>query len=215
MLSHTSMTVRARIAIQHFMADPKYTISTKTRAYIREVSEFCPEVSYISRKLALHCLTSRYHNTICLYHIGHDKGCKTNDTNPPNSHQLTGVPWVRNFNPKKKLPSKERVKLEPGILHCGCPEDDALWDFLWWKTTILLTPTSDIREPWRSSHLDPRSRAFMVTFIRSITYLDIDDIYSGTTDNHRTNLGILRKMEECILAARMATEEEIKRRAIM
>lgn len=197
------------------MIDPTYSIATTIRAYIREVAEFCPEVSYVSRRLALHCLTSRYHNTICLYHIGHDKGCKTNDTNPPNSHKLTGVPWARNFNPKKKLPSKKRVKLEPGVLHCGCQEDDVLWDFLWWKTTILTSPSSDIKEHWRSTHLDPRSRGFVVTFVRSLTYLDIDDIYSGNLDNDRTNLGILRKMEEYILSARRLTEEQIKRRAIM
>lgn len=205
---------RGRIAIQHYM-NGEGPIPVKLRAYIREVSEFCPEASFISRDLALHCLTSRYHNTICLYHNVHDRSGKTNDTNPPNSHRLTGVPWTRLLNKKKRVPPKERVVRELGILHCGCEEDDVLWDFFWWKTTVLISPTSGISEPWRFTRLEPRSRGFMVNFIRNLTLLNIDDIYSGVADENKTNVGILRTIEERINPLRRKLEAELQRCSLL
>lgn len=204
--------------MQDFLADPEdpaNEIRPGLRVYFREISEFLPESSYITKELALHCLTTRYYNTFCIYHCYHDKRGTINDENPPASHQLTGVPWVRDANPKNRPAGTPLITRDPKVLHCGCYEDDALWDFFWWKTGILGSPASETKENWKSTRLEPRARGFMVQFVQNMTCLEIDDIYSETTDPCKTQLRIFRKMEQYIMETRMALEAELQRVAIL
>ncbi len=46
--------------------------------------------------------------------------------------------------------------------------------------------------------MDPRSRGLIVNFIRTLTYLTIDDIYSGTADYAFTRLRILKKVQKAV-----------------
>lgn len=178
----------ARKAIRYFLNNPGVTdrdIPTPIRFFIRDVSEFCPEAAYVSRELALHCLTSCFGNTLCIYHTYHDKAGKVNDTKPPRNHNVTGVPWGRAMNPKKH---KQPVELPADALNCGCSANDALWDFLWWKTGGIYSPTLKVTEPWRATRLEPRARGLMVHFVQEFTHMTLEDIYSGTTDLSQTQL---------------------------
>lgn len=201
----TLFSASAHLAIQQFLLYPgskKHEIPVQLRSWIRQISELCPEASFATRALALHCLTTRCGNVICLYHHYHDKSSTINDTNPPRTHKVTGVPWKRRvygINPEKQTD----IELESETaLHCGCHADEVLWDFYWWKTQKLYSPTLDIREPWRNTRLDPRSRGFMVQFLEQFAHVSINDIYTGSTEMIQSRVARLKVMEENIHAAR-------------
>ena len=72
-----------------------------------------------------------------------------------------------------------------------------------------------------NSHLDPRSRGFVIGFFQQLTGLTIDDLYSKTTDAKKSEIILLQRLERCVrdkirkceAAARRVAEEEIKRLA--
>jgi hypothetical protein len=211
-----------RAQTQYFLLHPGTAkIDVQLRVFIQEVAEFCPEVSFASRALAIHCLTSKHLNTICLWHCHHDKSGNIHDGNPPPSHNVTGVPWQRHVNARDRHPREEPVTRASGVLHCGCHEDDVLWDFYLWKTGTLQSRTTDARESWMNSHLDPRSRGFVIGFFQQLTGLTIDDLYSKITDAKKSEIILLQRLERCVrdkirkceAAARWLAEEEIKRLA--
>jgi hypothetical protein len=135
----------------------------------------------MTRKLALHCMTTKFGNIICPYHSYHDKTSSINDENPPNSNSVTGVPWTRVAN-SKSTSAENRVSQRPGILHCGCFEDDVLIDFWWWKNASLKSHSTGVVEPWRRDRLDTYERGFMVRWWSKWTGLTVNDIYSNHED---------------------------------
>lgn len=192
----------------------KKPIPIHIRSFIRVVEEFCPEAASTTKALALHCLTSRYGNIVCLYHTSHDKSGKVNDTKPRRKHQVTGVPWERLINAKDRPPNTPLHELAPKATNCGCHQDDVLWDFYWWKTTCLYSPTLNITEDWGATRLEPRGRGLVVQFLQTFACSKLRDIYSGTVDANRTRLEQLRRMEENVRCARLELEEEMQRLAI-
>ncbi len=200
---------KARDAIDRFLNYPNdYEIPPHLRSFLREVSELCPEAAYTSRALAIHCLTSSRGNTICVYHHYSGKDGHVNDNNPGDrGYKVTGIPWERNVNPSKDGP---RVVLPVGALHCGCYEDDALWDFLWWKLGKQYSPTLDITEPWMMSRLEPHARGFIAGWIQTLTKLDLNDIYSGTRDYVETHLRWAIRLENKMREYREELEEILR-----
>lgn len=205
------------MAIRYFLANPDAKdreIPSHLRVLIREVSEFCPEAAYVTKELALHCLTSCFNNTVCIYHWYHDKAGKYNDANPPHTHQITGVPWERDMNAKDRPKDHPLIVLPTGALHCGCSENDALWDFLWWKTGGIYSPTLNIAEAWRTTRLEPRARGLMVEFIRKFTHMTLDDIYSDTMDYPKTRAHWLKILEVKAHLYRKDLKQNIMREAV-
>lgn len=214
-LDLTPSLAKTRLAIHQFLSPgaKEKKIPAHIRNWIRQISELCPEAAYTSRELALHCLTTAFDNTICLYHFYHDKTSSINDTNPPRAHKVTGVPWKRNAHSKD--PAKPKIDLEdPKALHCGYHVDEVLWDFYWWKTQWIYSPSLDIGETWRNTRLDPRSRGFMVQFLEGFALVKIDDIYTGSTDPNKSRLARLEQMEANIHHARKVLTKREERLAL-
>lgn len=208
-------SVKVRQAVQQFLhpGSKQKKIPTQLRGWIRQISELCPESAYTSRELALHCLTTNCGNTLCLYHHYHDKLSIINDSNPPRAHKVTGVPWKRNAY--GKAPGTVKIKLEdPNALHCGCQVDEVLWDFYWWKTEKIFSPTLNIAEPWRNTRVDPRTRGFFVQFLERFALVDINDIYTGSTDFNRSWMKRLEHMEGNIRHARKVLRRDMERLAL-
>lgn len=207
--------VRARQAIRDFLAYPnvkEHAIPVRLRSWIRQISELCPDVSYTTRALAIHCLTTNCGNTLCIYHHYHDKACTINDTTPPRTHKVTGVPYKRHAFGKGAQMST--VSLESiNAIHCGCLADEALWDFWWWKTGLQYSPSLNIAEPWRNTRLDPRARGFMVQWVEKFTLLSIDDIYTGSPEFYKSRYAQLGKMEKQAHHARKVLKKEMERLA--
>lgn len=68
-------------------------------------------------------------NYVCGYHAEHRSVTATNETAGRN----IGVPGVRSYGKKKKDP----VVPTKGCFHCGCLEDEVLFDFFLWKDWFL------------------------------------------------------------------------------
>lgn len=209
----TPLPAIAREAIRGYLSF-KTDIPFEIRSQIRSIEEFCLEAASTTKALALHCLTSRFGNTVCLYHFIHDKAGRINDAKPQRNYQVTGVPWARAMNPRNRPSNTSLRELPPKAIHCGCHQDDVLWDFFWWKNTRLYSPTLHITEDWGPTGLEPRGRGFMVTFLQQFTHTKLRDIYSGTLDEHRTKLHLLKKMEENIGQVRKDLELEMMRLAV-
>ncbi len=200
-----------------FISTAKTPIPTSLRSYIREVPEFCPQAASTSKALALHCLTTRYHNIICIYHSYLDKKGTANDTkiDPRRVHRVTGVPWKRHINPKSRAADDPLVVLEYKAVHCGCHVEDVLWEFYWFKTGILTLPTLRLSETWMNTRLRPRMRGLMVYFVKTFICLRIEDIYSSKLDENVTRLVQLTKMENNIRNARIQLEKCMQQLAIV
>lgn len=145
---------------------------------IREIAEFCPEATIISRALVLHIMETTKRNLICPYHHFYDKRGKVYDHEPEDNstsrHYVTGTPYCRQVNSGrgKKSAVKSRVS---GYFHCGCIEDDVLLDFYWWKLGTITSPATNITEGWGVQYLDPRARSFMCEQWRTWTLAESID----------------------------------------
>ncbi|KAF8058231.1 hypothetical protein FPV67DRAFT_1387863, partial [Lyophyllum atratum] len=132
-------------------------VGSGLRRMIWENQWLLPESATISRELALHILGSTHANTQCIV--------------------LTGTPGprlVKSKNmPRPKAPAE-------GLLHCGCEEDKALLDFIFWKTwkaTYTSSYKKSYTEGLATQRLEPRSRMFMVHAVEEYSGLKLDDFY--------------------------------------
>lgn len=168
--------MEARGHIQRFIKDHTYSVPFKYRRLIRELQDFLPEVSTISRAMTLHCLETKPGNLICPYHSEKDKNGTIFDGSLDSKYDVTGTPYQREV----KGPSDEAIpERYEGYLHCGCPEDEVLIDFMWWKTTLCLSPSTNAEEGMRDQRLDPRTRTFMYSVWCKATCQTVDDIFTG------------------------------------
>lgn len=168
------MEVRGHL--HKFIKDPTYSMPFKFRRLIREVQDFLPEVSRISRAMTMHCLETKPGNIICPYHAEKDKNGKIFDGSPDSKYNVTGTPYEREVKGPEDAVVPERYD---GFLHCGCPEDEVLIDFMWWKCTLCASPSTDAQEGFRDQRLDPRTRTFMYSVWRNATHQTVDDIFMG------------------------------------
>lgn len=153
--SHATLA-KGRIAIQRFLSDSTNHIPTNIRSYIHEVPEVLPEASSIFRALAIHCLTSKFGNFLCLYHLHRDKHGKINDASPHRNYNVTGVPWEQRMNPRDRGRNVPLVTLQhTKSTNCGCHQDEVLWDFYWFKNGHVYSPSLGITEIWRTTRLKP------------------------------------------------------------
>lgn len=169
----------------------------KYRRLIREVQDFLPEASRTSRALSMHCFETRTGNCICPYHSEKDKTGTIFDGAPDCKYNVTGVPHPRNVRGPKDDDVPERPE---GYLHCGCPEDEVLMDFIWWKGASVTSPVTGETEGFRDQRLDPRTRAFMYDIWCEATCQEVDDIYrqgrvreTFTVDLFRARIAAIEK----------------------
>lgn len=157
-------------------------IPLSIRNRIRCVQDYLIEAATTNREMALHCLTTRSGNTMCRYHQGITKKSQPKDGDNTGEiigeYLVTGIPGARILHPK--IP-------EPGMLNCGCDEDEVLTDFFFWKTWTITSRKTGKTEGWKEQCLDPRARAFVVQAFRDATGLRVDDLYrhNRTADEQR------------------------------
>jgi hypothetical protein len=104
---------------------------------------------------------------------------------------VTGVAFNRKIADRGNPP----IIMPPGILHCGCLEDDALLDFWWFKIGKITSPFNGMTEGWLTDALEPRPCAFMAKLFHEMSGLNIDDLYSVDTDINGTERGQERRLK--------------------
>lgn len=158
------------------MNDSTYSVPFKFRRLIREVQDFLPEMSRVSRAMTLHCLETKPGNIICPYHAEKDKNGKIFDGSPDSKFAVTGTPYQRDVKGPEDVAIPDRYE---GYLHCGCPEDEVMIDFMWWKRTICRSPSTGEKEGMQDQRLDPRTRTFMYSVWCQATCQTVDDLFIG------------------------------------
>ena len=171
--------------------NPDNAIHFKLRRMIREIDSFCPEAAGAMRALALHCFLTIPGNYCCTYHAHFDTRGKYHDAvGGKHGCHVTGTPHPRKMN---RMQAKTTVQRPPqprikGYLHCGCPEDDVLLSFFWYKWGLMVSPLNGRQEGWRGQHLEPRMRTFMVAEWQWWTQSSVNDIYLGKLDPDRKSV---------------------------
>jgi hypothetical protein len=173
----------------------KAAISPKIRSMIRNIQPFVPRAATTNRDLARHCLLTTSKNYLCSHHQAKAKRAPITDgeNKKLGGYAVTGVPHSRIVNPKLTKPgdaSKTGDEIDgttktpaKGYLHCGCKEDDVLAEFYFWKTWTVTSPTTGVTEGWLDQGFDPRARVFVVSAIKDIAKLNIDDLYTNGLDD--------------------------------
>ncbi|KAG6823601.1 hypothetical protein H0H92_009694 [Tricholoma furcatifolium] len=181
----------AQEAFDEFLHRPKTTVIDSTlRRFIRDNQEFMPNAASRSRKLAIQLLTNNCTNVMCVYHHLHDRDGAGQDGT--GKYVLNGMPNPRHINQSKA----DGVEPEPGFCHCGCTEENALFDFFFWKTWELSAQEDDgtvIRESLRDQVLTPRLRAFFIQAFKTWTGISVDDIYQGKMSKKEYRIKLYEK----------------------
>ncbi|KAG6824603.1 hypothetical protein H0H92_006369 [Tricholoma furcatifolium] len=181
----------AQEAFDEFLHRPNTTVIDSTlRRFIRENQEFMPSAASRTRKLALQLLTNNRTNVMCLYHHVHDRDGAGQDGT--GKYTLNGMPNPRRINQAKA----DGVEPEPGFFHCGCTEENALFDFFFWKTWELSAQEDDstvIRESLRDQMLTPRLRAFFVQEFKTWTGISVDDLYQNKMSKKEYRIKLYEK----------------------
>jgi hypothetical protein len=195
-----------RKAIKLFLKDGT-PIPDSIRRDIRMCDELLPEAATTTRKLALHILTSNRDNLQCLYHSGGGKEYRLEGEEEGRPHQVTSIFAQAVKNEEKG----DGVQPEPGLMHCGCDIETALWDFFFFKTwTVSTRDKTHCEGMMNVTRFKPRDREFVVQGYTLATGLHIDDIYTThladwyDASNHRRLL--LVQIAKLIKQCRKATE---------
>ncbi|KAF9545791.1 hypothetical protein CPC08DRAFT_385521 [Agrocybe pediades] len=178
---------KAETLLRAYLAAPsnnQRTIALKRfdlniRRALREAREFLPGIATISRELVLWLHARRGGYTKCRW-------CGEHRADSFDRHDTVieyfGSAFERKpaKNREGKLPTRE-----PGHLHCGCSEEDVLFEFFFWKTWKVFSSNNTIHGVFYFTDrdfLDPRTRGFVVANFKAATGLQLDDIYDMKND---------------------------------
>ncbi|KAG6906863.1 hypothetical protein DXG01_011651 [Tephrocybe rancida] len=154
------------------------------RRLLREVPKLMPECLVISKELSLHILGTTKGNFQCIWHHFGCCGDPTETTILPKP-MVPGARLVVNSQ-MEKVPTRvkgrktfKKVLVEPadpeeGLLHCRCPIDDALFDFIIFKMQHVFDPTTT---EFTSPKMTPSVRTLLRHMLRSVADLSLDDFY--------------------------------------
>jgi hypothetical protein len=145
-------------------------------AMIRNIQPFLPEAATTNRALAKACFLISPMTYMCRFHQTKAKrqGKIDGDNELPGEYQVTGVAY-------RRVRVSKRIGVFPqvGYFSCGCSEEDVLWDFFFWKTWSITSPTTQVTEGWLDQALDPRARAFVAGAFREALPVVLDEMYTG------------------------------------
>lgn len=74
-------------------------------------------------------------------------------------------------------------EVRPGLANCGCYLEDILWEYLFIKTaTVTMSPYAPealrgAEDGWYTMALNPRLRSLMISFVKRVFPVPIDEIY--------------------------------------
>ncbi|KDR84579.1 hypothetical protein GALMADRAFT_133843 [Galerina marginata CBS 339.88] len=140
---------------------------------------YLPEAATTSMELGEAILSSNRSNSRCLFHQRKDKSGNNYDGHSYGSakdFKIIGVPGPRVMNRKKS----DNKQPEPGLLHCGCTVDSALWELIWWKTWLVLCEVdgNEVTESLMTGLPNPRLRLFVIKAFENQGIL-LMDFYSA------------------------------------
>ncbi|EGN95043.1 hypothetical protein SERLA73DRAFT_77056 [Serpula lacrymans var. lacrymans S7.3] len=183
---------RGQLEIKKFLQNPNgLTIDPVIRAHIRASADHFPEAARTSRQLALHCLTTNRENIICLFHQDNDK-TDSIASEMRLKYVISGTPHVQQVN-RLKVNQVERVA---NYLHCGCPEDTALFDFYLWKCLRATDAEGNNKESLKDQVIPPRLRYFLYEAMQDFR-INIDMLYSYKSKNTEAQKTLLRQFIGC------------------
>lgn len=152
-------------AIQLFIMDPEgHPIPTGIRRSIRLNQALLPQAGTTSMKLALHILTTSGQKTRCITH--YEKVQRSGQ-----EAQLTHL--VNGVYGEPILKDSDDVEPASGVLHCGCSERAACWEFFWWKTWTA--HQNGYTEPMPLVSI--RAREFFHQNLSMMSGLRLEDVY--------------------------------------
>lgn len=164
-------------------------LPVQIRNLIRNVQVFVPRGATTNRELALDCFALTSNHRMCQFHQARSKRQGVidgeNDGTEIGEFQVMGVPYRRNIGMKEESedPSPAAPNPPEGFMTCGCSEEAVLFEFFFWKTWTITSPSTGVTEGWSDQVLDPRTRLFVVTAFKAATKLSLDDLYkNGLTD---------------------------------
>lgn len=137
-----------------------------TRKAFRTITGYMDDVVSFHIQVCLHMLTSNRGLTQCLHHHRTRRGLP-NDHEPAEKTRVAGVPYLRTTD--------RDADIVEGYLHCGCSEQSALLELVWFKTGKITSPTTGLSD--RGTRMDPRVRAFVVAEWHMRTFLRVEDLF--------------------------------------
>lgn len=167
----------ARAEIALFLEDNTYVISSSVARTIRTVQSFLPETAYTSRALASAIFANAFGNTQCQTHEKTKNHSKIDGLRGL-PFLIYGVPYAGRYAHS----GAQCVDPVPGTMNCGCPINDVLLCFYFWKiwTVESVHPEyAGIQETMGADFLDFRMRTFVCQAFTKLTGMTVDDIYSG------------------------------------
>ena len=170
---------------------------------IRNVQPLASRAATTNRALALECLKLSSNNIMCRYHQTLAKRDPiidgTHSGKVEGQYQVTGVPYKKVLDKKPTKSDKKSTKSDngtvrpQGALSCGCDEEAVLFEFFFWKTWTITSPTTFVTEGFLDQRMDPRTRLFFVTAFKAATGITLDDLYSNGLNAHESKKALLAK----------------------
>ena len=158
---------------------------------IHEIDEFVPEAGGISQELSLHCHLTVPSNLLCQYHFYHDTQGLCNDETPGRKgYHVTGTHHHWNVN-KVSMGKNQRTvqkKWHIGYFYCGCPKDEVLLAFYWFKNGMVTSPVNNISEGWWDQMLDSQAHMLMAAEWEHTTQSKVDIIFVGLSYSGLKNI---------------------------
>ena len=179
--------------LREFKNSSEKYLPSEIAAAVRENPAKFPEAATTSKRMAVACLTTGIASTSCLYHTFKDKRGLHVDGKTQGGYELHGTPGECPIS--RRCKDNITAKLSEGLLHCGCTEESALWDFLWAKTWSAseVVYGKRITEPLKDDFIKPRHQMFFLNMFKEYTGLEITDMYRGKHDETAHKVRIVKK----------------------
>ena len=209
---------KGRKAIKAFLRDTTKNIDSGIRRMARLDPTYLPESATISRRLAIHFVTSKEGNIQCGYHAYKNKSTFMRDGWGKMGAQIRGVPGKKRMSDtKKKSPGGTKKKTPggtkknsdgkkragvltspaKGIRNCGCRVNDILLEFVLAKRIKIGGTVGGLRveEPMTNQeYLEPRERLFAFQALRGLTYgMSLNDFFLHNNSEPHKEMKIAKK----------------------
>ncbi|KAF8156268.1 hypothetical protein K438DRAFT_2075751 [Mycena galopus ATCC 62051] len=159
-------------------AEKGYSMNGSNRRLLRKVPDLLPACATMSRRTTMHIFTDIDEFTHCRFHDQKrtTMQAKHVDGWTSSKYAVDGVALVA----LEKKKSQKRPPARPGFLDCGCDEEAALFDFLWFKTWKVRStnPAFLVVEDMKNDVFSARHRAFFTQAYSAGTCLKIEDFFS-------------------------------------
>ncbi|KAJ2935061.1 hypothetical protein H1R20_g1995, partial [Candolleomyces eurysporus] len=152
--------------------DKNIPLPDRVRTWVRRHSDYLPEVSGWSEKLAASCFILGNGRTVCQYHTVYEHGKKTTHDGNLNDKSDLSNPNFTLENVLKFFPMKHGRR----ILHCGCLYEHVLIDFWLWKGFALTSLSHPERMEGFGMPLKPRERYLFCLGLKSFC-VTLENLY--------------------------------------